>query len=354
VGAADALATGFQLVAALLAGVVLVRPSWLGSPAAAAPGPVPASGHSRSVAAGGRRPLGVLLSGGALVAVASTLALSPALASDDHHHGGADEATGDHDHATMAPGETMDHHGGVQAAGAEGHTANVIQADGSSACEEAGVANEGNSGHGHRGPVPFTPLDDRQRDGYQAQVAESNAVVARLATVADAEAAGYRRVSPYVPCIAAHYIKTSALMGNGFDPAEPEVVLFAGTEPDSPVVGLSYLARADEAPDGFAGSNDPWHKHEKLCIGEGGVLGIETATEEGCAARGGRMVEVGNIWMTHMWNVPGWESRWGLFSSEHPDLGGRMGDIDATPDPDADDAWFDVEEPSDETAAGAG
>ena len=33
--------------------------------------------------------------------------------------------------------------------------------------------------------------------------------------------------------------------------------------------------------------------------------------------------------MSHMWPVPGWESRWGLFSSEHPDLGGRIGDIDA-------------------------
>jgi hypothetical protein len=36
--------------------------------------------------------------------------------------------------------------------------------------------------------------------------------------------------------------------------------------------------------------------------------------------------------MMHMWNVPGWESRWGLFSSEHPDLGGVIGNINASPD----------------------
>ena len=32
-----------------------------------------------------------------------------------------------------------------------------------------------------------------------------------------------------------------------------------------------------------------------------------------------------------MWNVAGWDSRWGLFSSEHPDLGGSIGDINAAP-----------------------
>ena len=44
------------------------------------------------------------------------------------------------------------------------------------------------------------------------------------------------------------------------------------------------------------------------------------------------MVPLNNLWMTHMWNVAGWDSRWGLFSSEHPDLGGRIGDINAAPE----------------------
>ena len=62
------------------------------------------------------------------------------------------------------------------------------------------------------------------------------------------------------------------------------------------------------------------------------MLGDETTTEEECAARGGKLTKLGNLWMTHMWNVPGWESRWGLFSSEHPDLGGTIGNLNATPD----------------------
>jgi hypothetical protein len=231
--------------------------------------------------------------------------------------------------AASAKGSGADHaagHGG-------GSTEAVIQADGSSACEQAGVANAGNSGHGHRGPVPFQPLDAATREAQSSQIAISNAFVTANPTVKDIEAIGWRRITPYVPCIAAHYIKSGALT-NGFDPGEPEIVLTDGTEPDSKVVGLSYLAFAgkDTPPDGFAGGNDPWHVHEKLCLGSGGVLGDESTTEEECAARGGRLANLGNLWMMHMWNVPGWESRWGLFSSEHPDMGGTIGNLNATPD----------------------
>jgi len=107
----------------------------------------------------------------------------------------------------------------------------------------------------------------------------------------------------------------------------------ASTEPDSKIVGLSYLqfASKEAPPDGFAGANDPWHVHEQLCIGAGGVVGDESTTDEECAARGGKVTKLGNLWMTHMWNVPGWESRWGLFSSEHPDLGGVIGNLNAAP-----------------------
>lgn len=314
VGLADALATGFE-AAIVVGGLAVVAR--------------PALAH-RSLRPQWARP-GLALTGVA-VAVVSTLALTPAFASG-HGHDETEAAAGSHDgHG----GDDGDHH----AAADGGHGGTVIAADGTSECERAGVSNEGNSGHGHRGPVPVEPLDSDTRRELAAQAAEANEVVARLPTVADAEAAGYRQVSPYVPCIAAHYVKTEALTGNGFDPSEPEVVLYNGTDPDSEVVGLSYLVYADEEPEGFAGPNDPWHNHEQLCIGSDGVIGIETATEEGCRARGGRMREVGNIWMTHMWNVPGWESWWGLFSSEHPDLGGQMGDIDAPPDPEADDTWF--------------
>jgi hypothetical protein len=266
---------------------------------------------------------------GLAVAVVSTMALAPAFASDHHGDGSAaqdDAAEIDTGHGHGTAGTAT----GEAAEQVEGHTNAVISADGTSACEQAGVSNEGNSGHGHRGPVPYEPLDAETRATFASQVEQSNAVVAKYPTVSAAEAGGWRRITPYVPCIAAHYINSGLLDGT-FDPAAPEILLFDGTDPDSQIVGLSYLVFTDPEtpPPGFAGDNDPWHVHRQLCIGAGGVVGDENATKEECEQRGGRVIPLNNLWMMHMWNVAGWDSRWGLFSSEHPDLGGAVGDINA-------------------------
>ena len=90
-----------------------------------------------------------------------------------------------------------------------------------------------------------------------------------------------------MPCIGAHYTKTSLVVR--FDPAAPSELLFDGTAPDSRIVGLSYLVlHPGSAPDGFAGPNDVWHQHSSnggLCIGAGGVVvGNEATTPAECAA----------------------------------------------------------------------
>ncbi|MGH9030863.1 MAG: hypothetical protein ACRDZV_01935 [Acidimicrobiia bacterium] len=280
----------------------------------------------------GALPVGIA---GLAVVVLTTMAFTPSFASG-HSHGPPGHPAGGHggdEAGAVAAGHAHDDDSaGNDGAHAAGHTNAVVQADGTSACEQAGVANEGNSGHGHRGPVPFTPLSPEERETFRAQVQASNDAVARYPTAADAEAAGWKRITPYVPCIAAHYLKAGAF-ATGFDPAEPEILLYDGTDPTSKIVGLSYLlfGEADTAPEGFVGENDPWHVHSQLCIGGGGVLGDESTTKEECEERGGTVRQLDNLWMTHMWNVPGWDSRWGLFSSEHPDLGGRIGDINGEP-----------------------
>jgi hypothetical protein len=294
----DGLATAFEVGIVVLAAALALRPQATAarlSPALARPGIAAAT-------------LAVL--------AVSTMALSPSFASG-HSHG-----EGGHAHGA----EGGEGHEGGHGGGHEGHTNVAITADGTSPCERWGQATT-NSGHGHRGPVPPAPMDVATHRELQAQVTQANEAVARYPTVADAEAAGYIQVSGYVPCIGAHFVKGSAVE-NGFDPAEPEVVLYGGIEDDAPVVGLSYMVKQEEEPEGFAGDTDPWHVHDTLCVGEGGgVLGPDNASDEECAERGGTNAATDELWMMHMWNVPGWESRWGLFSSEHPDLGGDLEDL---------------------------
>jgi hypothetical protein len=310
---ADALCSAFEAMIVLLSVGILVRP------ALAQRSIKPRLGFS-----------GVGLSAVA-IGVVSTVALSPSFASG-HTPGTAGNSQGT---ATVeaAAGHVHAHTGAGAGGHTEGHTDVVIAADGTSNCEQSGYGNGGNSGHGHRGPVAPVAMSPATRDKFRKQMTASDEVVAKYPTAADAEAAGYHAITPYVPCIAAHFLKQSAL-GNGFDPTEPEILLYDGTDPKSHIVGLSYLVFGDEdkAPTGFAGEMDHWHVHRQLCIGRGiGVLGDENTTAADCEARGGRVVPLTNLWMTHEWNAPGWDSYWGLFSSENPWLGGRIGDINGKP-----------------------
>ena len=90
-----------------------------------------------------------------------------------------------------------------------------------------------------------------------------------------------------MPCIGAHYTNTGLV--SRFDPAAPSELLFDGTNPDSKIVGLSYLVfHLNGPPEGFAGPNDRWHMHNSnggLCIGKDGVVvGNEATSPKECAA----------------------------------------------------------------------
>ena len=177
--------------------------------------------------------------------------------------------------------------------------------------------------------VKQEPLTKEQRETLEAEMAQARTVIDAYPTVAAAEAAGYRRSTPYVPCIGAHY--TNVGLVARFDPTKPSELLFDGTNPDSKIVGLSYLVyNRGGAPEGFTGPNDHWHQHNAnggLCFGGpgGAVIGGEELTEAECEERGGTKRELTDIWMVHAWVVPGFECSWGVFAGECPELGGRAG-----------------------------
>jgi hypothetical protein len=181
---------------------------------------------------------------------------------------------------------------------------------------------------GHVGPSAWTAMVDPvscQRLSDELDLARDTA--ATYPTVADAVEAGYFRVTPYVPGIAAHYMNFGLVDGT-FDITQPEMLLYDGTEPESSIVGLSYYVRLDgqaQPTQGFTGDNDHYHRHFGLCVGAGGVIGDSTTTDAECEARGGVKAGGTDGWMSHAWVVPGCESPWGVFSAVNPMLDGDLG-----------------------------
>jgi hypothetical protein len=272
---ADALASALESVIVLCSIGVLVRPAL-----AARPMPSAVGLPGVTVAALG-------------VAVVSTLALTPGFASG-HDHG---------ERAAVSVGATP--------------------------CGRSGepvFRGQNPDAHNHRGPAPWQSIRDvSTRAEYAAEIELARDAAARFPTVQAAEAAGYRKLTPYLPCVGAHYVNDAQYVTGEFDPAAPPILIYDGTRPASSIVGLSYVVTSDSAPEGFAGANDGWHTHSKFCVSitTGIVLGAEQTGNRKCAAAGGENIDLHRDWMMHAWVVPGWDSAWGIFSSEHPDLGGK-------------------------------
>jgi hypothetical protein len=89
--------------------------------------------------------------------------------------------------------------------------------------------------------------------------------------VADAASGSYGVVAGgFAPGSGAHDISYSGLTGPGELHADrPMSLIYDGTSPTSRIVGLMYYAMNQQAPDGFAGPNDHWHRHSNVCINGG-------------------------------------------------------------------------------------
>jgi hypothetical protein len=181
---------------------------------------------------------------------------------------------------------------------------------------------------GHAGPQTWQAmLDPALCDQLREELDLARATALKYPTVADVTKAGWTRVTPYVPGIAAHYMNFG-MVDDKFDIEEPEMILYDGSDPDSRVIGLSYYTRLDgnQAPtQGFTGPNDLTHRHFGLCVNNTGVIGDSTTTDEECKRMGGAKLNGFDGWMMHAWVVPGCESPWGVFSAVNPLLDRALG-----------------------------
>lgn len=183
--------------------------------------------------------------------------------------------------------------------------------------------------HSHGVSVWQDLTDPAELTRLQSELQTAGTLIAPRATAADAMAAGYFQVTPYVPGIGAHYINIGYVTDDGFDPAEPEMLLYNGNRPDSVLVGLSYAVVGEDPPDGFTGPNDSWHVHPSLCVLGGLVVGPDQTPQDLCDSIGAQKGRTfgASLWMAHLWQVPGWESPWGLFSGENPVINLATSDI---------------------------
>jgi len=220
---------------------------------------------------------------------------------------------------------------GTSAVAGAGHTHGGAAAPAAAA---AGVSVRGLSllTNGHHHAIVRQAMSPATQLELKRQLAITREVAAQYPTVADAEAAGYRRAGPYSPGLGTHYITTSgpALNFDGVvdneDLRHPLSIIYDGSEPDSPVAGFMYYATTSTAPVGFAGENDVWHYHESVCIkyvnGEiespfGADLPV---TDAQCGDVGGFMID-STQYMVHVWSVPGYDNvDGGVFAEVNPAL----------------------------------
>ena len=199
------------------------------------------------------------------------------------------------------------------------------------------AAPDDNHGHGgHAGPQPWKAMvDQEQCVQLSRELAAAPDTALAHPTAADAMADGYTKVTPYVPGIAAHYMKFAIVDGE-FRVDQPEMILYDGDGPGAHVVGLSYyllLKGESEPSQGFTGGNDHFHRHVGLCTKPGaGVIGDSTTTPEQCRAMGGFKADGSTGWMSHAWVVPGCESPWGVFSGASPTLDLPLATVSGTND----------------------
>lgn len=166
---------------------------------------------------------------------------------------------------------------------------------------------------------PKGPLSKADCRSLTADLREARRYALQFPTAADAVAAGFRMIVPYLEGMGAHYIGPSGF--GVWNATRPNFLLYGGNGGDAPLVGLMWIVRsAGMPPEGFAGGNDHFHRHQALCM-VNGLIVAEGLTDAQCAARGGFNVDMRALWLLHVWFVPGWQYKPDVFRAHHPELG---------------------------------
>jgi hypothetical protein len=109
-----------------------------------------------------------------------------------------------------------------------------------------------------------TPAETRVPAGAETGLAAARAATARFHRLDAALAAGYVDIDVYMPGMGHHYLNPT-LLDSVFDPANPELLVFADAPGGRRLVAVEYavpLALSAAAPAGFHGDADVWDRNE--------------------------------------------------------------------------------------------
>ncbi len=192
-------------------------------------------------------------------------------------------------------------------------------------------------------PPDALDLTRAEVDDLAAELDAVAAAIASVPTPEEACAQGFRPDRTQTPNMGSHFVSMERILDGAFDPARPEIIMFArpdGTAPDGPLgtcgpdgwdgvdavpVGVAFFQPfafvGEDHPEGFTGDLDNWHVHYNLCRLDGRDL---TVPPEVCAGQAGTVGEfepaqgpVGEAsegWMIHAWADPTHDNQLGAFS----------------------------------------
>lgn len=169
-------------------------------------------------------------------------------------------------------------------------------------------------------------------DQLVAQLDELNVFAEAHSDVNTACAEGYISDRTQTANMGSHFYKIESI-ANGFDPGEPEILLYAladGSMPDGPLgscengawngeplvlVGTAFIIPPEiignDHPETFVGPLDNWHIHYNLC--RGAAQGRDTFVPRSeCEASGGRF-SAALGWMLHAWVADDFDNQLGVF-----------------------------------------
>ena len=169
-------------------------------------------------------------------------------------------------------------------------------------------------------------------DQLVAQLDELNVFAEAHGDVNTACAEGYISDRTQTANMGSHFYKIESIV-NGFDPGEPEILLYAladGSMPEGPLgscengawngeplvlVGTAFIIPPEiignDHPETFVGPLDNWHIHYNLC--RGAAQGRDTFVPRSeCEAAGGRF-SAALGWMLHAWVADDFDNQLGVF-----------------------------------------